>query len=593
DAQDNLVRLLHADGTAIDAEYSPTGRIIAKVYSDGLVESFSYDALRRLVSASNSTATIRLKWDEDGNLVQEQQNAYTLDHAYDPRGSRIQSTDSLGRTIHYSYDSRNQLRSITDSLMGLHLFEYDAVGWLRRHTMPNGAMLDYAYDLRGRTNGQRLHGLKGAELEAVYKFDPASRLTEERTFTGNEVVFRYDACDRLLDVHPTGHPHRSYKYDLAGNAVLTPIFGTVLYSSGNRLAQADGITFDYNARDLLSEAAGNIGKTHFVYNAAGRLSEIWRGDEQLAGYAYDPLGRRVTKSVRGSTTVFSWNGFQTAYEETEAGVTAYLSDESRFLPLSRSSAGTVEHFVADRRGCVTASLDASASLTGTFAYDELGTLKALAPQDAPPFRLRGQYFDLESGLHYNLQRYYHPSFGLFLSRDPLGIEAGFNAFQYGPNTITWEDPFGLESECQGDVFYRAMSTEEKQKVLADCQLHAKKSKCPEGPYVTQTKKYCESAMREKPDDYEHLAEICTQPGTVQALQNSPFAGVNGSQTQHWPPGMSVIASGQVNRIEMKWERLGRPDEALNYGLSKGEGLKTFNDKVTGMKFTPSGETCAK
>jgi hypothetical protein len=139
-----------------------------------------------------------------------------------------------------------------------------------------------------------------------------------------------------------------------------------------------------------------------------------------------------------------------------------------------------------------------------------------------------------------------------------------------------------------------MSDEEKEKVFADCQLHARESqKCPEGPYVTQTKKYCESAMREKPKDYEHLAEICTQPGTVNAMKTSPLAGINGSQSQLWPAGMKAITSGQVNRIEMKWERLRRPDQALNYGLSKGEGLKTFNDKIESIKFTPSGETCTK
>jgi hypothetical protein len=77
------------------------------------------------------------------------------------------------------------------------------------------------------------------------------------------------------------------------------------------------------------------------------------------------------------------------------------------------------------------------------------------------------------------------------------------------------------------------------------------------------------------------------------MKTSPLAGINGSQSQLWPAGMKAITSGQVNRIEMKWERLRRPDQALNYGLSKGEGLKTFNDKIESIKFTPSGETCTK
>jgi RHS repeat-associated protein len=327
---------------------------------------------------------------------------------------------------------------------------------------------------------------------------------------------------------------------------------------------------------------------------AGRLNSIALGSLPLASYRYDPLGRRVSKTIGKVTTEYLWNGFVLFGESSPGIKTDYLIDEQRFLPLSRAVNGIIEHLVPDRRGCIVAMLDDASNLTGHFDFDPLGSIRDLARGSSQhPFRLRGQYYDSESGLHYNFQRYYQPSTGRFLSRDPLGVKAGLNQYRYGPNTFTWEDPFGLTGGCQGDVFYRAMSSKEKAKVLADCQLHAKKSKCPEGPYVTQQRAYCESAMREKPSDYEHLAEICTQPGTADALQNSPFTGINGSQSAHWPSGMPAVVSGQVNRVELKYERLGNPDQALNYGLSKGEGLKLFNEKVESIKFTPSGETCAK
>ena len=58
-------------------------------------------------------------------------------------------------------------------------------------------------------------------------------------------------------------------------------------------------------------------------------------------------------------------------------------------------------------------------------------------------RLPGQYFDDETGLHYNLFRYYAPECGRFVSQDPIGLRGGLNLYQYAPNPIRWIDPLGL------------------------------------------------------------------------------------------------------------------------------------------------------
>ncbi|MDI6457774.1 RHS repeat-associated core domain-containing protein [Cronobacter muytjensii] len=61
-----------------------------------------------------------------------------------------------------------------------------------------------------------------------------------------------------------------------------------------------------------------------------------------------------------------------------------------------------------------------------------------------PLRYQGQYFDAETGLHYNRVRYYDPDAGRFISQDPIGLAGGINLYQYAPNPLVWVDPLGLK-----------------------------------------------------------------------------------------------------------------------------------------------------
>ncbi len=64
-----------------------------------------------------------------------------------------------------------------------------------------------------------------------------------------------------------------------------------------------------------------------------------------------------------------------------------------------------------------------------------------------PLRFQGQYADKETGLHYNLNRYYDPQVGRYLTQDPVKLDGGLNQYAYvDGNPVSWVDPLGLFKE---------------------------------------------------------------------------------------------------------------------------------------------------
>jgi RHS repeat-associated protein len=58
-------------------------------------------------------------------------------------------------------------------------------------------------------------------------------------------------------------------------------------------------------------------------------------------------------------------------------------------------------------------------------------------------RFIGQWEDEETGLHYNLNRFYDPESGCYLSSDPIGLTGGLRIYGYVDNPNHWVDPLGL------------------------------------------------------------------------------------------------------------------------------------------------------
>ena len=56
--------------------------------------------------------------------------------------------------------------------------------------------------------------------------------------------------------------------------------------------------------------------------------------------------------------------------------------------------------------------------------------------------MQNQYVDRETWLRYNLMRYCEPDADRFVNQDPIGLEGGFNVYQFAPNAQDWIAPSG-------------------------------------------------------------------------------------------------------------------------------------------------------
>ena len=162
-------------------------------------------------------------------------------------------------------------------------------------------------------------------------------------------------------------------------------------------------------------------------------------------YTYGSDGTRLTKTVNGVKTSYTWDGAQLVSQKTTGGDTLYFTyhGDSR---VAVEYKGNTYYYIYNLQGDVVGLVNSNGTSVVSYTYDAWGNPESTTGSMAStlgvdnPFRYRSYYFDTESGLYYLMSRYYDPVVGRFLNADGLISTGqgslGYNMFAYCNNNPT-------------------------------------------------------------------------------------------------------------------------------------------------------------
>jgi RHS repeat-associated protein len=466
DALNRLASMAFQDGTSIvygyDQGTNGKGRLTSVTFPGGGT-IYQYDQQGR----------VRLKGDAHASQGVQLYVLYEYPSAPPYVGRLTRITYPSGRQIILAYDASGRPSSVSlGSTVIATGIKYFPFGDPKEWTWGSGSTVTREFDQDGRLksfpltpSGRRVITYDGASRIVTIE-NPNAQPPGSTTFS-----MTYDDLDRLASwTNPVAANNRGYTYDANGNRTSATV-GTTTYDYeyvdppiDNRLLSTEGPA---PAKTNLYDGAGNLrndATAQYYYSDRGRMFASFKGGN-WSFYGHDGLGQRVKKSWSSSIIFFAYDEDGKLLGEylydnsvTPIGIPireyVYLGDMPIAVLTGNWTAPEISYIYTDqidRPWMVTNTLN---QIRWRWDTEPFGSNQ---PNSNPsglgtftfPLRFPGQYYDAETGLHYNYFRDYDPQIGRYVQSDPIGLEGGVNTYAYvGSNPLTHSDPTGLEVEVR-------------------------------------------------------------------------------------------------------------------------------------------------
>jgi RHS repeat-associated protein len=464
DTAGNLSTKVDAKAQTTRYSYDILNRLTTITYQDSSTAKYTYDqgtnGIGRLTQMVDSSGTTTYQYDQYGHLTSKTQGVDTLQYAYDAStGHLTQLTYPNGQTVSYNY-TQGRISSINVNTTPLLTnIQYQPFGTAKSWTWGNGKTYSRSFNTDGLLSSYPLY-----TTVKTLSYDTAGRITGISD-PANPQTLAYDPLNRLTS-YATPSANQTYQYDANGNRTQLMV-GTTSYpysisSTSNRLTSTAGPTAQTDSYD----ATGNItsdGTRTYTYDARGRMSKVSvpvnKRTANVTSYSLNGQGQRTAKTSGSSTTRYVYDtAGHLVYETTGSSSTAYVYLDDTPVAVLPSTT-QIDYIYTDQLN--TPRLITNAANTIVWRNDQTDPFSAGSANSNPSGqgtftfnpRFPGQYYDTETGLHYNLNRDYDPSTGRYVQSDPIGL-AGGGASTYSyveGNPIAYSDPTGLIAGVDGIV----------------------------------------------------------------------------------------------------------------------------------------------
>jgi RHS repeat-associated protein len=466
---DRLVGYENAAKEILKFSFDPCGRMLERHLPSGDADRLTYDASGQLLAAETKDCSIHFELDPLGRIKREIQGAYSLDTTFDVDGNRVGLETSLGHRTAFELNSSAQATRLTIDNRDSFTFDFDGLGREVSRHLPGHLSLTQGRDLRGRLIDQILHRDDGTGsashadaadrplLSRNYEYAPDGQLLGMEDSVRGRFKYVYDPEQRLIDTLVADRPVERFSYDATGNILSFDSQGShadAKYAPGNRLDECGASRYVYDAQGRLSKRIdkkpdGGEEVWEFGWDALDQLRSVRRPDGDTWNYKYDFFGRRVAKLGPPGETKYVWDTDTIVHEITPAGDAAtWVYQAPSLTPLAKVVGKQVFAVVADQLGVPRELVSRQGTIV--WSSNESAWGRDMGHRSAGgscSIRFPGQWFDEETGFHYNRHRYYDPRIGRYISEDPIGPRGELNFYRYSINPLNYTDPFGLQTAC--------------------------------------------------------------------------------------------------------------------------------------------------